>query len=173
MIRDRDKGLGARLDVVNAGISGNRVVDLRARWTRDVVDPQPDVLTVLVGINDTWRRYDAGDPTSSAEFARGYEEILMSATAAGVGRILLATPFLVPITPDQLRWRSEDLDEKIAVVIELAERFGLTLVPLHTAFDSMVQVVGAAALANDGVHPTPLGHSLIAAAWWQAFELNT
>ncbi|MCI0157762.1 SGNH/GDSL hydrolase family protein [Leifsonia shinshuensis] len=173
MIRDRDRDLGSRLDVSNAGVSGDRVVDLRARWSCDVVASRPDVLTVLVGINDTWRRYDSDDPTSSAEFARGYEEILGSATAAGVGRILVATPFLVPVAPDQRRWRSEDLDEKIAVVVELAERFGSPLIPLHSVFDAAAAEVGATALAEDGVHPTPRGHALIAEAWWRAFEVST
>src|ERR1700754_764879 len=57
----------AGFDVRNRGISGNRVLDLQERWENDVVAEQPAILSVLVGINETWRRYDSGDPTTAEQ----------------------------------------------------------------------------------------------------------
>jgi lysophospholipase L1-like esterase len=58
--------------IVNVGISGNRAVDLRERWATDVLAHEPDLVSVLIGINDTWRRYDEDDPTSTEEFEAAY-----------------------------------------------------------------------------------------------------
>ena len=62
--------------VINKGISGNRVKDLKARWQAECIDLKPDILSILIGINDTWRRYDSSDPTSCEAFENTYREIL-------------------------------------------------------------------------------------------------
>jgi acyl-CoA thioesterase I len=162
LIAQKLAGSGDR--VVNAGIGGDRVRDLRARWEADVLAEKPDVLTVLVGVNDMWRRYDAGDATSAAEFRADYDAILSEAAGAGASLILME-PFLVPISDEQQAWRVEDLDEKIAVVRELAEAHGATLVGLDAVLVSAGREKGAAEIAFDGVHPTPEGHALIADEW--------
>ncbi|MGW2847325.1 SGNH/GDSL hydrolase family protein, partial [Streptomyces sp. NPDC001274] len=62
-VQEIARTLGERPDagpgptVINRGISGHRVYDLEPRWTTDVVEHRPDVVTVKIGINDTWRRY--------------------------------------------------------------------------------------------------------------------
>ena len=65
-----------RVRFLNRGISGNRTADLRARWQRDCIDLRPDWVSILIGINDTWRRYDRSDPTSTEAFAANYRAIL-------------------------------------------------------------------------------------------------
>lgn len=150
----------------NRGISGDRVRDLRARWQTDCLDLAPDVLSIMIGINDTWRRYDNGDPTSADDFARDYDEIL-NQTRDRVASLLLVEPFLLPVRSEQHSWR-EDLEEKIAVVHKLAEQYAATLVPLDTLLTEAARDNGAAALAGDGVHPTPEGHALIARHWLAA-----
>ena len=67
------------IDFFDLGISGDRVRDLRARWQSDCLDLRPDVLSVLIGINDTWRRYDSGDPSDTEEFERVYRSLLEDA----------------------------------------------------------------------------------------------
>jgi acyl-CoA thioesterase I len=65
-VRDLWNDLGPqRPQIVNVGISGNRAVDLRERWATDVLAHEPDLVSVLIGINDTWRRYDEDDPTAA------------------------------------------------------------------------------------------------------------
>jgi len=154
--------------VVNRGISGNRVVDLLDRWTTDCLDEHPDTLSILIGINDTWRRYDSDDPTSVEKYERGYRSLLEQAVSAGIGRIILVDPFLLPLTPEQATWR-EDLDPKIAVVQALAAEFGTRHLALDDFLQAQLGEFSPADLAADGVHPTELGHRVIANAWLSAY----
>jgi acyl-CoA thioesterase I len=148
--------------VVNAGIGGNRAVDLRDRWGVDVIEQGPDILTVFVGINDTWRRYDSNDPTSAAAFEVDYRACLTD--LGGASTLILVEPFVLPVTGEQQSWH-EDLDDKRAVVGRLAAEFGARFLPLQSLLDAAAEDHGAGALAADGVHPTALGHRMIADAW--------
>jgi lysophospholipase L1-like esterase len=146
--------------IVNAGISGNRAVDLVARWDGDVLKHEPDLVSVLVGINDTWRRYDKDDPTSTEQFEASYRALLEPVTA----KLVLVEPFLLPVKPEQRAWR-EDLDPKIEVVRRLATEYDALLVPADVEFNRQALTVGATTLADDGVHPTAAGHRLLAEVW--------
>jgi lysophospholipase L1-like esterase len=148
--------------VINAGISGNRAIDLRDRWHVDVVEQEPEILTVYVGINDTWRRYDDNDPTSAASFEADYRACL--GDVGGARTLILVEPFVLPVTEEQEHWH-EDLDEKRAVVARLAAEFDAGFLPLQSLLAAAAEDEGAAALAKDGVHPTARGHRIIADAW--------
>lgn len=151
----------------NRGNSGDRVRDLRARWEEDCLALRPDWVSILVGINDTWRRYDANDPTPVAAFEAGYRAIL-EATAAQGARLMLCEPFLLPVTPGQMAWR-EDLDPKIGVIRQLAREFRAWFIPLDGLFAQVATLREPAFWADDGVHPTHAGHALIARAWLETF----
>lgn len=156
--------------VVNAGISGDRVVDLQRRWEADVLAARPQVLTVLIGVNDMWRRYDSGDATSAVDFERAYDDVLGLAVAGGVESIILMEPFLVPIDQAQVAWKAEDLAEKIEVTRRLAVNYDAVLVPLDAVLNSAAATRAPEDIAFDGVHPTALGHRLIADEWWTVFN---
>lgn len=159
------------LTILNQGISGNRVIDLRNRWKTDCLDLQPNILTIFIGINDTWRRYDSNDPTSAAEFEKNYRIILEEARAKTNAKIILMEPFVLPTPLDRIAWR-EDLDPRIQVTRDLAAEFNTLLVPLDEIFASAARQNGNPAYwAADGVHPTPAGHALIAYHWYAAFQL--
>lgn len=147
--------------IVNAGISGHRAIDLAARWQTDVIAYEPDFVSVLIGINDTWRRYDEDDPTSVESFERSYRELLESVRAK---QLVLVEPFLLAVKEEQHAWR-EDLDPKIDVVRRLAAEYGALLVPADVEFNRQAESVGATTLADDGVHPTAAGHQLLAELW--------
>ncbi|NKY07768.1 hypothetical protein HF998_12415, partial [Cellulomonas hominis] len=85
--------------VVNLGVAGDRAVDLEARWECDVTPSAPDVLTVYVGVNDTWRRFDAGEATSAEAFEATYRRLL--ARVPGGARLVLVEPYLLPVRPEQ------------------------------------------------------------------------
>lgn len=150
--------------VLNTGISGNRVNDLEDRWNSDCIALRPDVLTILIGINDTWRRYDNDDPTSAEAFDAGYRRLLTRVRDELGCPVVLMEPFLTPVRADQHRWR-EDLDPKIEVVRQLARDFETTLLPTDRVMSDAAERLGADAVAYDGVHPTPLGHRLLADTW--------
>ena len=165
--------LGARypelnLAFLNRGISGDRSGDLFRRWQEDCLDLEPDVLSILIGINDVWRRYDSGNPTSAETYAANYRRLLEETCAAlPAVRLILLEPFVLPTPEDRLNWR-EDLDPKIAVARELAREFNAIYVPLDGLFAAAACRQHPAYWAEDGVHPTSAGHGLIAEAWLRA-----
>jgi len=154
---------GVKARFLNRGISGDRVKDLLARWDRDCLDLKPDWLSVLVGINDCWRRYDSGDATGVGPFEQAYRGILEPARRAGI-RLILMEPFVLHTTPERASWR-EDLDPKIAVVRKLAREYSSLLVPLDALFQEASRDREPSFWAVDGVHPSPAGHALISRAW--------
>jgi acyl-CoA thioesterase I len=152
---------------LNRGISGNRAKDLRARWQADCLDLAPSWVSILIGINDTWRRYDSGDPTSTEAYEESFRAILTAIqTELGAGIIILE-PFVLPTPPDRAAWRV-DLDPKIATARNLAREFGAIFVPLDGPFAAAATQRPMDFWLPDGVHPTPAGHALIAQAWLRA-----
>ena len=152
---------------LNRGIGGNRACDLRARWDVDCLDLQPDWVSILIGINDTWRGYDSGDPTSTEAFAEAFRDILSRTRERTAARLILLEPFVLPYPEDRRAWR-EDLDPKIGVARELACEFKALYVPLDGLFAVAAARREASFWAGDGVHPSQAGHALIAHAWMQA-----
>nr|WP_203599818.1 SGNH/GDSL hydrolase family protein [Streptomyces sp. SID10853] len=150
---------------INRGIGGDRVADLRARWHEDGVALAPDLLSVLVGVNDTWRRYDEGRVTTAEAYEDDYRHILTRIRETSGARLLLIEPFLVPVHAEQWAWR-EDLDPRIHVVRRLAEEFDAALLAADGLLNAAARSAGGAAhIAGDGVHPTPFGHRVLARAW--------
>ena len=162
---------GTAFEVVNRGIGGDRIGDLDARWAEDALAIAPSILSVFVGINDTWRNYDDGRFTSPELFESTYRRLLTSSLDANPAlRLILFEPFLLPINEAQTEW-TEDLAGKQRAVATLATEFGATLVPLQSILEAAADgsgsgvALGNAEVAHDGVHPTPHGHNVIASAW--------
>lgn len=156
---------------LNRGISGNRVTDLCARWEEDCIGIKPSLVSILIGINDCWRRFDRQDPTSVEQFESNYRVILESVQEQLKARIVLCEPFVLPYPKDREMWR-EDLDPKIHVVRKLAKEFEATFVPLDGIFAAAAAKRHPSFWAPDGVHPSPAGHALIAQNWLTAVSGN-
>ncbi|GIF63496.1 lysophospholipase [Asanoa ishikariensis] len=165
--------------VRNTGIAGNRIAHLQERWQADVLDHAPTALSVYIGVNDTLVAFWEGRPTPPKLFEERYADVLAQAVAAGVPRILLVEPFYVDTEQAAAPWARgnafvrEDLDRKRPIVRALAERFGAAFVPLQAPVDAAVAERGPAVLAQDGVHPSALGHRLIAERWLAAYDALT
>ena len=128
---------------------------------------KPHLVSILIGINDTWRRFDSHDPTYAATFGENLGAVLESTRSAGM-RIVLLEPFLLPVMEGQSGWRV-DLDPKIAVASRrLAAEFRLPFVPLDGMFAAAAAQKPASFWLPDGVHPSLAGHTLIAQAWLKA-----
>lgn len=149
---------------INRGISGNRVRDLKERWQEDCLDLKPDLVSILVGINDCWRRYDNNDMTSVTDFEKDYRFILEETREVIEADIILLEPFVLSYPADREKWR-EDLDPKIQVVRKLAREYAISYIALDGIFSESIMKKEPSFWANDGVHPTPAGHALISRAW--------
>lgn len=155
------------VEFVNRGVSGNRCCDLRARWDDDCIEVLPDLVSILIGINDVWRRYDSNDPTPVEQFADDYHSILTKTVETTDAGLVLMEPFVLQVSDEHKHWR-EDLDPKIQVVRELAREFNATLVPLDGLFAQASTRREPSFWSGDGVHPTYEGHALIAQSWLDA-----
>lgn len=155
------------VEFANRGISGNRVRDLVTRWEQDCIALQPTWVSVMIGINDTWRAFDRNDPTAVADYERDYRQILRQARDSFDPQFVLMEPFLLHVPDDRETWRT-DLNPRIDVVHRLADEFDAILVRLDDAFAGAAERAGPAFWAPDGVHPTPAGHAFIARAWLEA-----
>ena len=150
--------------IINAGISGNRVIDLVNRWDSDVLAVNPTRVSIVIGLNDTWRRYDSNDPTTVEDFEERYRNILARTIEQSSAEIVLCEPSLLPLNSEMRIWR-EDLDPKIAVIHKLANEFRTKLVTFDAFLNAQASSRPILDLTLDGVHPTRLGHELVAESW--------
>lgn len=167
---------------LNSAIADNKVSDLEARWQKDVLDARPDVVSILVGINDVgWHSYDPdGHVIPAEDYAAGYRRLLEPLAETGA-ELILIEPFLLPIRGSvevgdvrldeevRTKWRA-DLDPKIQVVRELAGEYGAHLLAADGLFAGLAATTGPEYWAADGVHPTPAGDAALAAAWLRLVE---
>lgn len=154
------KALPSDWTFFNRGVSGDRVYDLESRWYEDCLALKPDFVTIMIGINDTWRRYDSNVPSPVAEFEAALGRISKQVVDAGA-KLILIEPFVLPIPEDRIKWR-EDLDPRIQAVRRVALNLASALVPQDGIFAAAACQHSLADLAGDGVHPSSLGHQLIA-----------
>lgn len=156
------------MTVHNLGISGNRVTDLYARIKEHAWNLKPDVISILIGVNDTWHERKRGAGVAVERYARVYR-MLLEETLSELPdvRFVLCDPFVLEcgeVTPE---WRP-DVDDRRAVVRQLVSDFNAVHVPFQDMFDAALETAGPAHWAGDGVHPTPAGHLLMARAWLDA-----
>ena len=144
---------------------------LRERWQPDALALEPTVVSILVGVNDTWRRFGSGEVTSVEEYEEHYRAVLDVTRDRLDPRFVLIEPFVLPVAPVTPAWR-EDLDPRIHVVRRLATEHGAVLVPADGLFAAAATRTPPETWAFDGVHPTPAGHGLLAEAWLRAVGLE-
>jgi lysophospholipase L1-like esterase len=150
----------------NRGVSGNRIQDLASRWQQDTLNLHPDLISVLIGVNDTWNYLSLGLGSSPEGFQRIYRQLLMASQEKLPGVIfVLCEPFLLLTGEVNEEWQ-EDIVKRQRHVCDLAEEFKAIFVPFQSVLDDAVsQGVPKGQLLDDGVHPTQRGHRLLADCW--------
>ncbi len=143
------------LKFINRGISGDKIGDLQLRWGTDCINVKPDILSILIGVNDTLI-------TPAGQFEEEYRMLLTRTTRALNPKIILCEPFL--LLGDDNAYR-DDLNPKIKIVHKLSEEFCTLLLPLDKIFRESCSLHPPGYWAPDGVHPTQAGHALIAKSW--------
>lgn len=155
------------LKVTNRGIGGNRIRDLENRLQADVIVLKPGVVSILAGINDTWRRYDKNVLSPVEDFAQAYRRICSRIVGELGARLVICEPFALAVPPVQKHWR-EDLDPRIQATREVAGEFKALYIPLDGIMAAATCQHAPKDLLKDGVHPTEIGHALIARTWINA-----
>lgn len=156
------------LTFINRGISGDTVPDLQARWKADVLDLKPDVLSILIGVNDTFTPKGTGETVE--QYERGYDKLLGETLAALPGvKIVLGQPFLLPVGKfkDGYATSFAKIKERQAAVDRLAAKYRLPVIRYQEVFDAACRRAPADHWLWDGIHPHYAGHGLMARAWME------
>ncbi len=157
--------------VYNMGISGNRIVDVYARIKSDCWNLQPDVVSMLIGINDIWHELNHDNGVDIERFMRFYEMLIEDTkTRFPNVKFILLEPFVLKgeATAEKLDGFME-VKQYAKRIKALAAEKGCSFVPLQEKFDALAAEYGAEHWLYDGVHPTLAGSKIIAEAWLKAF----
>lgn len=162
---------GKQNSFYNRGISGNTITDLAARWQNDTLNLKPDVLSILVGINDSSSVINNNNnAVTVAKYEAVYRDLINQTKAALPECLLvLCEPFILPVGKIKDNWTaySDDVKQRQQVVSKLAKEFNTVFVPLQTVFDAAHNnaIVADEYWIWDGIHPTYSGHELITKEW--------
>ncbi len=161
-----------KFEVLNRGITGNRVVDLYARWKVDCLNLSPDILSILIGVNDTWHEFGNRNGVEPVRYARIYHELIeWTQKTLPKTKIIILEPFIYVFegsAPTEA-WRAE-IDERRAITAKLAKDFGLLYLPCQKILNDALKRGPFTNWLHDGVHPAPAGHQLITDEWIKAVK---
>ena len=153
------------LKFFNRGVSGNKVTDLAGRWQKDSLDLKPDVLSILIGVNDN----SINLPLD--EYEQIYDSLLSDVRAVNPDvRLVLCEPFTLPVGNKKTEWDqwSTGIKHRQKIVAKLAQKYHAALVRFQQAFDAACEKAPAEHWIWDGVHPTYSGHQIMADEWVRA-----
>ncbi|WP_184543210.1 SGNH/GDSL hydrolase family protein [Mucilaginibacter sp. FT3.2] len=152
----------------NRGISGNTVGDLAARWQKDTLDIKPDLLSILIGVNDVYGVIVKGGKATAEDFGNTYDGLLAQTKKALPNvQLVLCEPFILNVgmvSKDPETWTRE-VQKRQPIVKQLAIKYNALYVPFQQAFDKALLKAPATHWIWDGVHPMPAGHELMAREW--------
>jgi lysophospholipase L1-like esterase len=151
-----------KLDFINRGVSGNTVLDLEKRWQKETLDLKPDVLSILIGVNDNGRHVPLD------RYEQVYDKLLADARAANPKiKLVLCEPFVVnhrAVTPPA-GCPNADVVQRQQIVARLAAKHGAALVHFQQVLDEACRRGPASHWIWDDVHPTYSGHQILADEW--------
>ena len=153
-----------KFEFVNLGISGNRTEHLVQRLESDFLDIQPDIVSIMIGINDVWHHYSHNILTTDEDFERNYRIVLDAIKSRTNARIFMIQPFLLETVDPGKQELCEELARKQAIVKRLADEYADAYLPLDEILHAEDEEEPAY-YAADGVHPTPDGACYIGEAY--------
>lgn len=155
----------ARLTTYNRGISGHKVFQLADRWDKDCIALKPDVVSILIGVNDIWHKLDGRYDGTIEIYERDYRALLERTRRELPGvKLVICEPFVLRCGAVNDKW-FPDFDGYRAAARRVATAFDAVFVPFQTMFDEAVRTTAPNYWAGDGVHPTIAGAELMAQTW--------
>jgi lysophospholipase L1-like esterase len=159
------------LKIYNKGISGNKVFQLAERWDKDCLDIKPDVLSILIGVNDIWHKLD-GKYDGTPEIYRNDYIALLERTKKALPnvKLIVCEPFAVKgVKAVDDKWYPEFYEYQKAAK-DIAKQFSAVFIPFQSVYDEAQKRAPGSYWTGDGVHPTLAGAQLMAKAWMKALE---
>ncbi len=161
-----EKHASLNLKVINKGISGNKVYQLAERWDADCLNLKPDILSILIGVNDIWHKLN-GQYNGTVEIYRHDYIALLERTKKALPnvKLIICEPFAVPgVKAVDEKWYPEFYGYQKAAR-DIADQFGAIFIPYQRIFDEAQKHAPGAYWTRDGVHPSLAGAQLMAQAW--------
>jgi lysophospholipase L1-like esterase len=158
----------ARLKILNRGISGNKVYQLAERWQADCLDLKPNVLSILIGVNDFWHKHKHGYEGTLEKYENDYRILIKRTKTALPGvKLVICEPFVLKVGAVDDSWFPE-FDGYRAAAKKVAAEANAVFVPFQTMFDAAAKIAPPGLWAADGVHPTCDGAAIMAHGWLKA-----
>jgi lysophospholipase L1-like esterase len=155
----------AKLKIFNRGNSGNKVYQLAERWQADCLDLKPDVLSILIGVNDFWHTLDGSYKATVEKYESDYRALIKRTREALPDvKLVICEPFALMAGKVNDKW-SPGYDAYRAAAKRMADESGAVFVPFQTMFEAASKIAPPALWAADGVHPTGDGAAIMA-NWW-------
>jgi lysophospholipase L1-like esterase len=154
------------LQIYNRGISGNKVFQLADRWSADCLDLKPNVLSILIGVNDYWHTLTNGYTGTIETYRNDYKKLLdRTKQALPDVKLIIGEPFAIKgVKAVDDKWYPA-FDAYREAAREMADQFGAIFIPYQSVFDKAQQLAPGSYWTGDGVHPSPAGAALMAQAW--------
>lgn len=164
----------AQHEFYNRGISGNRIVDLYARIKRDIINLSPDVMSILIGVNDVWHEVsDSPNGVDADKYFRIYDMLIEEVKEALPNiKIMILEPFVLPSIATESNWEyfETEVAKRAQMAKKIAEKYNLSYIPLQESFNKLCEKAPAGYWLSDGVHPSAAGHEFIKNEWMKAFK---
>lgn len=167
---------GAGYEVYNRGIGGNRVADAYARWIEDALNPEYDMLSILLGVNDVGFGLRLNCGSDEARFEKIYDAMLCEVRQTHPeAKIVIVEPFIFKmkhedgprgcdVYEDWETWSSE-VRKRGAAAKRLAEKHGALFIETFDEFEALSAAYAPELFSVDCIHLTPAGNALLAKKW--------
>jgi isoamyl acetate esterase len=161
-------------ELVGAGISANKVYDLYLRMETDVLDKNPDIVVIYVGINDVWHKASSGTGTDADKFEKFYRAIIKKLTDKNI-KVIVCTPSVIGERNDYSNQQDGDLNRYSFIIRNIAKDLSLTVCDLRKDFVTYLQAnnltnAEKGILTTDRVHLNDAGNLFVANEMWQAIQ---
>lgn len=163
-----------KYEFFNRGISGNRVTDVYCRIKEDIINLKPDVMSILIGVNDVWHElYATAKGVDADKYYKIYDMLIEEVKDALPDiKIIILEPFVLkgPETEENWEYFNTEVKKRAEYAKKIAEKYNLPFVELQNGFDKLCESAEPTYWLRDGVHPTPMGHEFIKNQWLEAFK---
>lgn len=158
----------------NRGISGNKIVDLYARLKRDILHLKPDIMSILIGVNDVWHDFsEVPNGVDADKYYKIYDMLIAEVKHALPDiKIMIMEPFVLKASATEENWDAFYLEvrKRAEMAQAVSEKYQLPFVALQDGFEKLSTLADASYWLRDGVHPTTAGHEYIKNEWIKVFQ---
>lgn len=159
------------LKIYNRGISGNVVPQLQARWDEDCIALKPNILSILIGVNDYWHTLGGGYTGTLESYHKDYDDLLAKTMKALPNvKLIIGEPYAIPGVKAVSDSWFPTFNGYQKVAREMAEKYHAVYIPYQHIYEQAIQLAPASYWTHDGVHPDTAGDALMARAILEVFE---